>query len=52
MRAMANRRERTPRATSNDVSACVVPAKAGDIKSKMEIIKIKNILELKNILKE
>jgi DNA repair protein RadA/Sms len=33
-------------------SSCVVPFKAGDVKTKMELIKIKNILELKNILKE
>lgn len=32
-------------------SACVVPEKAGSLKTKLEIIKIKNILELKNILK-
>jgi DNA repair protein RadA/Sms len=32
--------------------SCVVPEKAGNVKTDMEIIKIKNILELKNILKE
>jgi DNA repair protein RadA/Sms len=32
-------------------SACVMPEKSGSIKTKMEIIKIKNITELKSILK-
>jgi DNA repair protein RadA/Sms len=33
-------------------SACVVPEKTGNVKTNMEIIKIKNISEIKNILKE